>query len=101
MAELLVNPDCDLSVTEMCKQIGVSRQSFYNWQQESDFKNYVEFLIENYTDSELPKAWKALVKKMGEGNVEALKLFFALKDKYKQEINVNNSAVIIVDDLNG
>ena len=54
MAELLVNPDVDLTVTQMCDQIGVSRQTFYNWQRDSDFKRYIEFLIDSYTDSELP-----------------------------------------------
>ena len=95
LAELLVNPDCDLTVTEICKQIKVSRQSFYNWQQEADFKGYIEFLIENYTDSELPRAWKSLIKKIGEGNVEAMKLFFTLKDKYKEKIEIGSNVVII------
>ena len=95
MAELLVNPDCDLTVTEMCKQLNVSRSSFYIWQQEADFKRYLEFLIENYTDSELANAWKALVKKANSGNVEALKLFFELKGKYKQEFTLNQGVVFI------
>lgn len=101
MAELLANPECDLSVTEMCRQIGVSRQSFYIWQQERDFKGYVEWLIENYTDSELANAWRALVKKANTGNVEALKLFFELKGKYKQEIAIDGGVVFISgeDDL--
>ena len=101
LAELLVNPDCDLTVTEICKQIKVSRQSFYNWQQEADFKGYIEFLIENFTDSELPNAWRALVKKANCGNVEALKLFFELKGKYKQEISIDGGVVFITgeDDI--
>ena len=86
MAELLVNPDCELTVTQMCQQIGVSRTTFYNWQQESDFKNYVRFLINSYTDSELPRAYKSLVKKIGEGNVEAMKLFFTLRGEYVNRI---------------
>lgn len=95
MAELLVNPDCDLTVTEICKQIKVSRSTFYIWQREADFKGYIEFLIENYTDSELPRAWKSLIKKIGEGNVEAMKLFFTLKDKYKEKIEIGSNVVII------
>ena len=96
MAELLVNPDVDLTVTQMCGQIGVSRQTFYNWQTDSDFKGYVEFLINSYTESELPNAWKALCRKVNGGNVEAMKLFFALKTKYTEQGEINNNVVFIM-----
>ena len=95
MAELLVNPDVDLTVTQMCDQIGVSRQTFYNWQRDSDFKRYIEFLIDSYTDSELPNAWKALCRKVNGGNVEAMKLFFTLKDKYREKLEVDSNVVFI------
>lgn len=95
MAELLVNPDVDLTVTQMCEQIGVSRQTFYNWQTDSDFKGYVEFLTDSYTDSELPNAWKALCRKVNSGNVEAMKLFFTLKDKYREKLEVDSNVVFI------
>lgn len=95
LAELLVNPDVDMSVTQMCDKVGVSRTTFYNWQTDSDFKRYMQFLIDSYTDSELPRAWKALCKKIGEGNVEAMKLFFALKDKYREGVEINNNVVFI------
>ena len=101
MAELLVNPDCDLSIKAMCEQLGVSRATFYNWQRESDFKGYVNFLIDSYTDSELANVWKALIKKALNGDVQAQKLFFEMKGKYKQEVNISGGAVIIVDDLDG
>lgn len=101
MAELLVNPDCNLSIKEMCEQVGVSRTTFYNWQRESDFKGYVEWLIDSYTDSELANVWKALIKKALNGDVQAQKLFFEMKGQYKQEVNISGGAVIIVDDLDG
>ncbi len=100
LAELLVNPETDLTVSEICKEIGVSRQCFYNWQKETDFRDYVDFLIESYTDSELANVWKALIKKATKsGDVQAQKLYFELKDKYKQKIDVSGQ-LVIVDDLN-
>lgn len=85
MAELLMNPDVDMTITDMCKEIGVSRQTFYNWQQEMDFKNYVNFLIGSYTQSELPRVWKALTSKAtGSKDVQAIKLFFDLWEKFGQ-----------------
>ncbi len=95
MAELLVNPECELSVTAMCDKVGVSRTTFYNWQKDSDFAGYVEWLIDSYTDSELANAWKALIRRATNGNTEALKLFFELKGKYKQEVTINKGVVFI------
>lgn len=94
-AELLVNPDNVLSISEMCKEIGVSRQTFYNWQQEADFRGYVNWLIDSYTDSELANIWKALIKKAVSGDVSAQKLYMELKNKYKQQVNLDGGVVII------
>lgn len=91
LAEMLCNPDIDMTITEICKTVGVSRQTFYNWQKEMSFNLYVEFLIDSFTDSELASAWKALVKKMKTGNVEALKLFFEMKGKYKSQVEASLS----------
>lgn len=89
LAEMLCNPDIDMTITDLCNEVGVSRQTFYNWQKEASFNGYVEFLINSFTDSELPAAWKSLVKKMKTGNVEALKLFFEMKGKYKSQVEAN------------
>jgi thiaminase len=100
MAEMLVNPDNELSVTALCEELKVSRQTFYNWMKDPDFRGYMDFLIDSYTDSELANVWKALIRRATKnGDVQAQKLYFELKDKYKQNVNVNG-AVIIVDDLN-
>ena len=96
LAEMLCNPDINDSVTAMCEKVNVSRQTFYRWLHENpDFNRYIEWLVENYTNSELANAWKALVKKANSGNVEALKLFFEMKGKYKQTVNLNQGVVFI------
>ena len=94
MAELLVDPDCDLNVTEMCKTIGVSRTAFYKWQKDKNFKEYVKYLIESYADSELANIWKALIKKAKVGDLPAQKLYFELKEKYKQKIEVEGNVIV-------
>lgn len=86
LAEMLCDPDNNMTITELCNVVGVSRQTFYNWQHDANFNGYVEFLIDSFTDSELPAAWKSLIKKMKTGNVEALKLFFEMKGKYKSQV---------------
>ena len=95
LAEMLVNPDTELSISEICEQIGISRQTFYNWQNDDNFRSYVNWLIDAYTDSELANVWKALIKKAVAGDVAAQKLYMDLKNKYKQQINVEDGVVII------
>lgn len=101
MAEKLANPEFDGNITRLCDEMSVARSTLYRWYDEADFMGYVEWLIEKYTDSELANAWRALVKKANGGNVEALKLFFELKGKYKQEIAIDGGVVFITgeDDI--
>ena len=95
MAAMLTNPEFDGNISALCREMKVSRTTFYRWCDDSDFKNYVEYLIEKYTDSELPNAWRKLISKVNAGSVEAIKLFFEMKGKYKQEVNLNGGVVFI------
>ena len=95
MAEMLVDPDCDMSVSAMCKELNVSRNTFYRWQKEPSFRGYVNYLIDSYTDSELANVWKALIKKAIGGDTNAQKLFFELKNLYKQTVDLKGGVVFI------
>ena len=95
IAEMLVNPEFDGNISKLCREMDVARSTLYRWFDDIDFKNYLDYLVEKYTDTELANAWKALVNKANSGNVEALKLFFELKGKYKQEVTVNQGVVFI------
>lgn len=95
VAERLASPEFDGNITRLCNEMGVARSTLYRWYDDADFMGYVEWLIEKYTDSELANAWRALVRKANTGNVEALKLFFELKGKYKQEISIDGGVVFI------
>ena len=88
VAELLANPDADLTKTDIIENTGVSRATFYRWLKQPEFIDHVNELIEKYTDGELAAVWKALIKKCEGGNVAAIKLYFELKGKYKQNIQV-------------
>lgn len=89
VAEALVDPDDTRNVTELCKAFGISRTTFYNWQQDSQFIGYIDCLVENYTTSIIPKAWKEIGKKVEQGNMEAIRMLLEVKGKYKQEISVD------------
>lgn len=95
LVELLVSPDFDGSVSEACRSVGISRNTFYKWLRDPDFKGTLEAMIGDYTDSEQPHIWQAVVKKAENGSIEAAKLYFELKGKYKQKVDISGGVVII------
>lgn len=101
IAEALVDPDDVRNVTELCKDFGISRTTFYNWQHDSEFIGYVECLVENYTTSIIPKAWKEIGKKVEQGNMEAIRMLLEVKGKLQKDSPVNNNVVIFTgeDDI--
>ena len=95
VAEALVDPEDVRSVSELCKDFGISRTTFYNWQHDSEFMGYVECLVDHYTTSIVPKAWKQIGKKVDEGNMEAIRMLLEVKGKLQKESAVNNNNVVI------
>ncbi len=93
LAEAIVDPDNEKNITELCKEVGISRTTFYNWQNDSAFLAYIEYLVESYTTSAIPEAWKQIVKKVEQGNMEAIRLLLEVKGKFKPM--ANNANVVI------
>lgn len=86
-AVLLADPTFTGTISDLCDEIGVARSTFYRWMSTSDFKIYVDRMIDVYTDAELSKAWKALMRLVDRGDIQATSLFFELKGKYKTNIS--------------
>ena len=95
VAEALVDPDDERTVSQLCKDFGISRTTFYNWQHDSEFMGYVECLVDHYTTSIIPNAWKQIGKKVDEGNMEAIRMLLEVKGKLQKESAVNNNNVVI------
>lgn len=102
-AEMLVDPTFQGTVTELCQMVGVSRNTFYRWMNDDKFKEYLNSVIDQYADGELPAVWKALISKCKSGDVQAIKLYFELKGKYQQTINhtTTDHLASILDALRG
>lgn len=98
MAELLANPDVLGTKTEYCDTVGINRTTLYEWLKKKEFTDYVAELINKYTDAELPAVWKSLINKCVSGDVAAIKLYFEMKGKYKQQIDISGSVVFITGD---
>ena len=98
-AEMLSNPDFSGTITQLCERIGVARSTFYRWLDDETFRDYVDGLIDRYTDSELSRVWKALMRRVDVGDIQAIKLYFELKGRYKQDAVGRDAGVQIVDDI--
>ena len=100
VAEMLANPSCMLTDTEIIKECDVSRSTFYRWIRENEsFSAYVNELIDKYTDAELGAVWKALICKCKLGDIQAIKLYFEMKGKYQQNVSFSGGTVQIVNDI--
>ena len=96
MAELITSPEFDGNITKACKEVGIARSAFYRWQEDGNYIEYVNWLLEKYKKSAEPIAWRALIEQMKTGNVKAIKLYMELTEKYKPSMKVENSGAVVV-----
>lgn len=80
MAELLLNPEDRRTKQEKCKEVGITTKTLWKWMKDERFVDYVNSQLDQYTNSELAEVWKALIAQCKRGNVQAIKLFFELKE---------------------
>jgi acyl-CoA-binding protein len=91
VAQILADPSETRTIKAICESIKLPRRTFYNWVGRKEFVDFVNGLIEKYTDAELAGVWGALARKAKTGDTHAMKLFFELKGKYKQVQEVNHN----------
>lgn len=93
----MANPDFTGTITELLKQLGIGRTTFYRWMDDPEYIQYINALIDKYTDSELSTVWKALIEQCKNGNTQAIKLYFELKGKYKQALDISGDVKVIFE----
>ncbi|MBR6502280.1 MAG: hypothetical protein IKT42_02450 [Clostridia bacterium] len=93
-AERLISQEFDGNISKLCEELSISRSTFYRWYDKKEFKLYINFLIDRYTESELFEIWKAIVETAKKGSPQALKLFFDLKNM-QSEKNKSSGVVFI------
>lgn len=97
MAEKLMDPTFKGTITALCAEFGVARSTLYRWMEKKEFTAYLEKLSDKYANSELGTVWKALIKQCEKGDIQAIKLYFELRDAGRS--NQKNAEVQIIDDL--
>ena len=82
IVELLINPEDRRTKTAKMEEAGVSRKTFYAWMKDERFISYMNSRLSLYTDGELSEVWKALIMQCKRGNIQAIKLFFEMKEMH-------------------
>ena len=85
IAEMLADPDCKLSQTQIMNDVGVPHTTFYRWMRDPKFIAAVNNLVEQYTNTKLPYVWQCLLMRMPV-DPAAIKLYFELKGRYQQKV---------------
>lgn len=84
-AELLANPDFSGTKEDIAREAGVTRQTLYRWLRNPDFVALVNRLVSQYADAELAMVWKALCRKIQDGDMQAIRLYFELRERGIQQ----------------
>ena len=84
-AELLANPDFSGTKEDIAREAGVTRQTLYRWLRNPDFVALVNSLVSQYADAELAMVWKALCRKIQDGDMQAIRLYFELRERGIQQ----------------
>ena len=85
---LFVDPSIE-TITEIAEKGNVCRSTIYGWLDDDNFRRALDKKIDTYTDSEMANIWKSLVRKAQAGDTQAIKLYFEMKNKYKQQIDIS------------
>lgn len=93
-AEKLISSEFDGNISRLCDELGIARSTFYRWYDKKEFKQYINFLIDRYTETELFEIWKAIIETAKKGSPQALKLFFDLK--HLQNKNIDSGGVVFI-----
>ncbi len=80
IAEMLLNPEDRRTKKEKMEEVGVPHRTFYKWMKDKRFIDYMNSKLGQYTDGELAEVWKALIAQCKRGNIQAIKLYFEMKE---------------------
>lgn len=82
MAQLLLNPEDRRTKQEKCKEVGITHKTLWTWMKDKRYVDYVNGQLEQYTNAEMSDVWRALLMQCKRGNIQAIKLFFEMKEMH-------------------
>ncbi len=99
-ADLMLRRDFDGDIERLCDDYGVSKAEFNKWLEEERFKDIIEKSLEKHNYEEIAVVWKALINLCEKGNIQAIKFYFALREKYTGSATpLSENLIQIIDDI--
>ena len=103
-ADALTDISYDGTLEDICQSFNINTETLYTWLADENFRQYMDLILNGKTFSAMTGVWKSLLNQCAEGNIQAIKLYFELKGKYKNEKSLstaeNKPAMIqIIDDI--
>jgi len=84
---IIVNPDERMTVTELCKRVGITRPTWYNWLMDKRFKSYFHAVLNLENESGLLDAWRCLRDSMKKGSVTAAVRYLEVMKMFTPAVN--------------
>ena len=85
VALLVANVYDHRSISEKCKAVGITPNTYYNWKKDPYFKQYMNEITENMFGDYLPEVHQALVKNAVAGDFKAIEMFYKVSGRYNDK----------------
>ena len=91
-AEMLANPEIETKA-EVARECGINESTLYGWLKKESFIKLINEKVDKFTDQALPEIWNALIEKAKGGDTTAIKLYFEMKNKYKDRKEIHHEGI--------
>ena len=99
-ADLMLSRSFDGNIEDLCEKCGITFEVFNSWLEDTKFKTLLEKSLEKHNYEEISVVWKALIDLCEKGNIQAIKFYFELRDKYKgASTPLAENLIQIIDDI--
>lgn len=88
-ANALLNTNDKSSVRQLLELFNVKSTQYHAWLREATFQSYLRTRAEQIFEASDYEAYKALVRAVSSGDVNAIKFFFELRGIYNPKLTVN------------
>lgn len=96
VAETMLNPMDKRNHTEKLRSLGVPATTYQGWMSNKVFSDYVSKRAEDMFGGSMYLAQEALVRKVMRGDTGAMKLYFEMTGKYKNQAESNQDFKMLV-----
>lgn len=84
--EILADPGEKRTQEEIAGELGVKRQTLWNWRQLEGFWAELHRLVKDRTNQAIARVWDALMRQCKRGDVQAMRLYFQLRGELTEQV---------------